>query len=55
MLLLEAFQYNPEEEKAISNRALAHFLLGEVEEGSALCEKDVGTESSEYRCLCCSR
>ena len=30
-LLLEAFQYNPEDEKAFSNRALAYLLLGEVE------------------------
>ena len=29
MLLLEAFQYNPEDERALSNRAFAHFLLGE--------------------------
>ena len=39
MLLLEAFQYNPEEEKAISNRALAHFLLGEVEEAARYAKK----------------
>ena len=30
-LLLEAFQYNSEDEKAFSNRALAHYLLGELE------------------------
>ena len=29
-LLLEAFQYNSEDEKAFSNRALAHYLLGEL-------------------------
>ena len=29
-LLLEAFQYNPEEEKALSNCALAHLLLEET-------------------------
>ena len=34
MLLLEAFQYNPEEEIALSNRALAHFLLEETEKAS---------------------
>ena len=39
MLLLEAFQYNPEEEKAISNRALAHFLLGEVEVAARYAKK----------------
>ena len=30
-LLLQAFQYNSEDEKALSNRALAHLLLGETE------------------------
>jgi len=30
-LLLEAFQYNYEDEKAFSNRALAYYLLGELE------------------------
>ena len=30
-LLLQAFQYNSEDEKALSNRALAHLLLKEVE------------------------
>ena len=30
-LLLKSFQYNPEDEKALSNRALAHLLLGETE------------------------
>lgn len=30
-LLLKAFQYNSEDEKAFSNRALAHYLLGELE------------------------
>ena len=30
-LLLEAFQYNSEDEKAFSNRALAHYLFGELE------------------------
>jgi tetratricopeptide (TPR) repeat protein len=30
-LLLQAFQYNPEDEKALSNRALAHLLLGQTE------------------------
>ena len=39
ILLLEAFQYNPEEEKAVSNRALAHFLLGEVEEAARYAKK----------------
>lgn len=29
-LLLEAFEYKPEEEKALANRALAHVLLGEI-------------------------
>ncbi len=30
-LLLEAFQYNSEDEKAFSNSTLAHYLLGELE------------------------
>ena len=30
-LLLQAFQYDSEDEKALSNRALAHILLGETE------------------------
>ena len=30
-LLIEAFQYNSEDEKALANRAFAHFLLGEHE------------------------
>ncbi len=30
-LLREAFQYNSEDEKAFSNRALAHYLFGELE------------------------
>ena len=30
-LLVQAFQYNREDEKALSNRALAHLLLGETE------------------------
>ena len=29
-LIIEAFQYNSEDEKALSNRALAHLLLGET-------------------------
>lgn len=28
-LLIEAFQYNPEDERALSNRAFAHFLLSD--------------------------
>ena len=31
MLILKAFQYNPKDETALSNRALAHFLLREME------------------------
>ena len=30
-LLLQAFQYDSKDEKALSNRALAHLLLGEIE------------------------
>ena len=29
-LLIEAFQYNPEDERALSNRAFAHFLLSDT-------------------------
>ena len=39
MLMLEAFQYNPEDEKALSNRAVAHFLLGETNEAANYVEK----------------
>ena len=31
VLLIKAFQYKPEDENALSNRALAHFFLGEME------------------------
>lgn len=33
-LLLQAFQYNSEDERALSNRALAHLLLGETEDAA---------------------
>ena len=39
MLLLEAFQYNPKDEIALSNRASAHFLLGETEETETYVQK----------------
>ena len=39
MLLLEAFQYNPEDEIALSNCASAHFLLGETEEAEVYAQK----------------
>ena len=39
LLMLEAFQYNPEDEKALSNRAVAHFLLGETNEAANYVEK----------------
>ena len=38
-LLLEAFQYKPEEEKALANRALAHLLLGEIEKAADYAEQ----------------
>lgn len=38
-LVLKAFQYNPEDEAALGNRALAHFLLGETEQAAAYAEK----------------
>ena len=41
MLLIEAFQYNPEDERALSNRAFAHFLLGEAEEAADYTKKAI--------------
>ena len=38
-LLLEAFQYNREDEIALSNRAAAHFLLGDTDEAAAYVQK----------------
>ena len=39
MLVLEAFQYNPEEEKALANRALAHASLGETKDAEKYANK----------------
>ena len=39
MLLIEAFQYNPEDEKALSNRALAHASLGEKKKAELYAKK----------------
>ena len=39
MLVLEAFQYNPEDEAAISNRALAHASLGETKDAEKYAKK----------------
>ena len=39
MLVLEAFQYNPEDEIALSNRALAHASLGEKKKAEKYVEK----------------
>ena len=33
-LIIKAFQYKPEEEKALANRALVHLLLGEIEKAT---------------------
>ena len=41
-LLLEAFQYNSEDEKAFSNRALAHYLLGELESATEYAKQTLG-------------
>ena len=41
-LMLKAFQYNPEDEAALCNRALAHFLLGETEKAAAYAKKTLG-------------
>ena len=40
-LLLEAFEYKPEEEKALANRALAHVLLGEIGKAIDYAERTV--------------
>lgn len=37
-LLLEAFEYKPEDEKALANRAFAHVLLGEIEQATDYAE-----------------
>lgn len=39
ILLLEAFQYNSEDENALVNRALAHFLLGEHKKAADYAKK----------------
>ena len=39
MLVLEAFQYNPEDEIALSNRASAHAVLGATKEAEKYVEK----------------
>ena len=39
MLLLKAFQYNREDEIALSNRAAAHFLLEDTDEAEAYAQK----------------
>ena len=39
MLVLEAFQYNPEDEGALSNRASAHASLGEAKEAEKYAKK----------------
>ena len=39
MLILKAFQYNPEDETALSNRALAHVSLGEAKEAEKYAKK----------------
>ena len=39
MLLIEALQYNPEDEAALSNCALAYLLLGETEESAIYVRK----------------
>ena len=38
-LLFEAFQYKPEDDRALSNRALAHFLVGETEKAEVYAKK----------------
>ena len=47
MLLLEAFRHNPEDETALSNRALAHFLLGELEKAADFATKTLEKNSTD--------
>ena len=47
MLLLKAFQYNSKDETALSNRALAHFLLGELEKAADFAEKTLEQNSTD--------
>lgn len=44
-LLLKAFQYKPEEEKALVNRAFAHLLLGEIEKATDYAEQTLQKNS----------
>ena len=39
MLVIEAFQYNPKDEKALANRALAHASLGETKDAEKYANK----------------
>lgn len=39
MLVIETFQYNPEDEKALANRALAHASLGETKDAEKYANK----------------
>ena len=39
MLVIEAFQYNPEDERSLANRALAHASLGEAKEAEKYAKK----------------
>ena len=56
MLLIEALQYNPEDEAALSNCALAYLLLGETEESErSMYEQDIRKKSCKYICLRSSR
>ena len=54
ILILKAFQYNPEDETALSNRALAHFLLKETEMAEEYAKKTLEknpTNINAYRTL----
>lgn len=54
MLILKAFQYNTEDEIALSNRAVAHFLLQEAEMAEKYAKKTLkknSTNISAYRTL----
>ena len=53
-LVIQAFQYKPKDERALSNRALAHLLLGEVEKAKEYANQTLEKKFYKYGCLCYS-
>ena len=51
MLVLEAFQYNPEDEKALSNRRVGSCSPRRNERSGKVCQRSIRKESSEHTCL----